>query len=141
MTFIRIIIIYKTTFIPVVAVCTRQCIIYVQLFFIHNYNLHIYTRGSLCSFPNFPLLPLLSLSYPFCTLFHLLAPSSCDRNRPPSSQVACKLTLFAPPPFTHLSHPPQLPITPTAQRQTMTTLGPLRSGYAEHSLPKVGVGC
>jgi hypothetical protein len=36
-----------------------------------------------------------------------------------------------PPPSTHLSHPPQLPITPTTQRQTMTTLGPLRSDYAE----------
>jgi hypothetical protein len=59
-----------------------------------------------------------------------LAPSSCDRNRPPSSQVACKLTLFAPP-FTQLSHPFQFPRAPTVQRLTMTTLGPLRSDYAE----------
>ncbi len=63
-------------------------------------------------------------------LFTYLAPSSCDRNRPPSSQVACKLTPFAPP-FTQLSQPFLLPRTPTAQRLTTTTLGPLRSHYAE----------
>ncbi len=65
-----------------------------------------------------------------------LAPSNCDRNRPPPSQVACKLTLFAPP-FTQLSHPFQLPRTPTTQRLTTTTLGLLRSCYAEHSCPSV----
>ncbi len=72
---------------------------------------------------NSPLLPLL---VPFCSPFvspsTYLAPSSCDRNRPPPSQVACKLTLFAPP-FTQLPHPFQIPRTPTAQRQTMTTSG------------------
>jgi hypothetical protein len=62
-----------------------------------------------------------------------LAPSSCDRNRPPPSQVACKLTLFAPP-FTQLSQPFQLPRTPTAQRLTTTTLGLFRSCYAEQFL-------
>ncbi len=79
----------------------------------------------------FPFAPLaVSLSLPFVPLSTYLAPSSCDRNRPPPSQVACKLTLFAPP-FTQLSHPFQLPRTPTTQRLTMTTLGPFRSCYAE----------
>ena len=45
---------------------------------------------------------------PFVLPFTYLAPSSCDRNRPPSSQVACKLTLFAPP-FTHCSTLPNFP--------------------------------
>ena len=94
----------------------------------------------LCPPFSFPLLPLLFPPYsPLYPLSTYLAPSSCDRNRPPSSQVACKLTLFAPP-FTQLSHPFQFPRTPTAQRLTTTTLGPLRSCYAEHSLPKVGGG-
>jgi hypothetical protein len=68
----------------------------------HTIQLHIYMA-------QFPLLPLL---IPFCSPFvspsTYLAPSSCDRNRPPPSQVACKLTLFAPP-FTQLSHPFQIP--------------------------------
>ncbi len=86
-------------------------------------------------FPLYPFpIPLAPLAVPpllpFVPPFTYLAPSSCDRNRPPSSQVACKLTLFAPP-FTQLSHPYQLPRTPTAQRLTTTTLGLLRSHYAE----------
>jgi hypothetical protein len=82
-------------------------------------------------FSQFPLAPLaVSLLLPFASLSTYLAPSSCDRNRPPPSQVACKLTLFAPP-FTQLSHPFQLPRTPTTQRLTTTTLGLLRSCYAE----------
>ncbi len=90
--------------------------------------------------PNFLLLPLpFSLYPPLYPFPTYLAPSSCDRNRPPPSQVACKLTLFAPP-FTQLSHPFQLPRTPTIQRLTTTTLGLLRSCYAEHSLPEVGGG-
>ncbi len=48
----------------------------------------------------FPLLPLLPLLAPFClpfvSLSTYLAPSRCDRNHPPPSQVACKLTPFAP---------------------------------------------
>ena len=44
-----------------------------------------------------PLLPLLApLCLPFVSPSTYLAPSSCDRNRPPPSQVACKLTPFAP---------------------------------------------
>ncbi len=52
-----------------------------------------------------PLHPFVS---PFVFPSTYLAPSSCDRNRPPPSWVACKLTPFAPP-FTWLTHPPQFP--------------------------------
>ena len=62
-----------------------------------------------------------------------LAPSSCDRNCPPSYQVACRLTPFAPP-FTQSTHPFRIPRTPIAQRLTTTTLGPLRFHYAEHQV-------
>ncbi len=103
-----------------------------------SFNIHItftYIHGaipfvpfptSLCSPCRLPFLPFVPLST-------YLAPSSCDRNRPPPSQVACKLTLFAPP-FTQSSHPFQLPRTPPTQRLAMTTLGLLRSCYAEHVL-------
>jgi hypothetical protein len=57
----------------------------------------------------FPLLPFIFLST-------YLAPSSCDRNRPPPSQVAC----------TQLTHPPQIPRTPPAPRLAMTTSGIFR---------------
>ncbi len=78
-------------------------------------------RNSPCS--SFPLLaPLCS---PFVPLSTYLAPSSCDRNRPPQSQVACKLTPFAPP-FTQPTPPLQNPRTPTAQRLTKTTSGIFR---------------
>ncbi len=103
-----------------------------HLIILYTYVTITYIHGvdSLSSFqlPLFPLLfPLYSPLYPYSTY---LAPSSCDRNRPPSTQVACKLTLFAPP-FTQLSHPFQFPRTPTVQRLTTTILGPLRSDYAE----------
>ncbi len=106
----------------------------------HTLQLHIYVACFLLyPLPN-PLAPLaVPLLLPFVPLSTYLAPSSCDRTRPPSSQVACKLTLFAPP-FAQLFHPFQLPRNPTAQRLTKTTLGPLRFHYAEHSLPKVGGG-
>ncbi len=78
-----------------------------------------------------PLAPLaVPLLLPFVPPFTYLAPSSCDRNRPPSSQIACRLTPFAPP-FPQLSHPFQLPRNPIAQRLTTTTMGLLRSHYAE----------
>jgi hypothetical protein len=77
-----------------------------------------------------PLLPLPSPLLPFVHFSTYLAPSSCDRNRPPPSRVACKLTLFAPP-FTQLSHPFQIPGTQLPSASTTTTLGPLRSCYAE----------
>jgi hypothetical protein len=99
----------------------------------HTLQLHIYMACFLLyPLPN-PLAPLaVPLLLPFVSLSTYLAPSSCDRIRPPSPQVACKLTLFAPP-FTQLFHPFQLPRNPTAQRLTTTTLGPLRSHYAEQS--------
>jgi hypothetical protein len=94
----------------------------------------IYIHGVVSSFTPFPIPPAplaALLLLPFIPPFTYLAPSSCDRNRPPSSQVACELTLFAPP-FTQLFRPSQLPRTPIAQRLTTTTLGLLRSHYAEH---------
>ena len=115
-----------------------------------HYSCKYTWRSFFYPIPSLPLLPLpflfYSPLYPFSTY---LAPSSCDRNRPPPSQVACKLTLFAPP-FTQLSHPFQLPRTPTAQRLTTTTLGLFRSCYAEqllhcilllvqHASPLIGV--
>jgi hypothetical protein len=102
-----------------------------QLFFIHTLWLHIYMAWFLLPFFQFPLAPLAVSPFTLlCTPFHLLGTLQLWQNRPPPSQVACKLTLFAPP-FTQLSHPFQLPRTPTTQRLTTTTLGPLRSCYAE----------
>jgi hypothetical protein len=89
---------------------------------LHIQHSYIYTwRNSPC----FPLPLLVPFCSPFVSPFTYLAPSSCDRNRPPPSQVACKLTPFAPP-FTQLSHPFQIPRTPTAQRLTRTTSGIFR---------------
>jgi hypothetical protein len=66
---------------------------------------YIFTwRNSPCFFSPLAGSPL----FPFVSPSTYLAPSSCDRNRPPRSQVACKLTPFAPP-FTRLSHPFQIP--------------------------------
>ncbi len=113
----------------------------VQLFFCTHITI-TYIHGAISLAPpcSFPLLPLPPPLLPFVSLSTYLAPSSCDRNRPPPSQVACKLTLFAPP-FTQLSNPSQLPRTPTVQRLPTTTLGLFRSCYTEHSLPEVAVGC
>jgi hypothetical protein len=94
-----------------------------------------YIHGVALSFffsPN-PLLHCCPLSLPFVLPFTYLAPSSCDRNCPPSYQVACRLTPFAPP-LTQSTHPFQILKTPIAQRLTTTTLGPLRFHYAEHVL-------
>ncbi len=78
---------------------------------LHTQYRCIYTRRSSPCFS--PLLaPLCS---PFVSPFTYLAPSSCDRIRPPQSQVACKLTPFAPP-FTQPTPSLQIPRTPTAQR-------------------------
>jgi hypothetical protein len=68
---------------------------------------------------------LISLCLPFVSPFTYLAPSSCDRNCPPRSQVACELTPFAPP-FTQPTPSLQIPRTPTAQRLTKTTSGIFR---------------
>ncbi len=59
---------------------------------------------------------------PLCVPFYLLGLSSCDRNRPPRSQVACKLTPFDPP-FTQPTPSLQIPRTLTAPRLTKTTSG------------------
>ncbi len=74
----------------------------------------------------FPLLFLSPGWLPFVySLLLTWHPPSCDRNRPPRSQVACKLTPFAPP-FTQSTPPFQIPRTPTAQRLTKTTSGIFR---------------
>jgi hypothetical protein len=87
--------------------------ILVQSFFAHTTQIHIYTaytwRTPICSLP-LAVAPL----HPFVPPFTYLAPSSCDRNRPPPSQVACKLTPLAPP-FSPLTHPSQIPRTPPAR--------------------------
>ncbi len=89
---------------------------------LHIQYSHIYTWHNPLAFllplPTPPCSPLVSPST-------YLAPSSCDRNRPPQSQVACKLTPFAPP-FTQPT--PSLPKSqsPTAQRLTTTTSGIFR---------------
>jgi hypothetical protein len=93
----------------------------VQSFLCTSIQLHIY----MSQFPLF-FSPLAgSLLFIFMSPYTYLAPSSCDRNRPPPSQVACELTPFAPP-FTQLSHPFQIPGTPTAQRLTTSTSGIFR---------------
>jgi hypothetical protein len=97
----------------------------VQLFCC-TYNTITYIHGA---FPLAFLTPcwfsLAPLCVPFVSPSTYLAPSSCDRNRPPPSQVACKLTPFAPP-FTQLTHPSQIPRTPPAPHLTMTNSGIFR---------------
>ncbi len=97
------------------------------------YSAHImvtYIHGvALSSF--FPLLPLLLSPFPsLCTSPYLLGALQLWRNCPPSYQVSCRLTPFALP-FTQSTRPFQTPGTPIAKRLTTTTLGPLRSHYAE----------
>jgi hypothetical protein len=87
--------------------------------YVHEYGLQYTWRNSLLFY-----LPLLN---PFCSPFEspLLTwnPPSCDRIRPPWSQVACKLTS----PFSTLSQPfphpspLQIPGTQITKRLTMTT--------------------
>ncbi len=89
---------------------------------LHIQHIYIYTR---CNSPCFPLPLLAPLCSPFVSPSTYLAPSSCDRNRPPQPQVACKLTPFAPP-LTQPTPPLQIPRTPTAQRLTKTTSGIFR---------------
>jgi hypothetical protein len=112
-------------------VCTRHNLLlsiilnaHIMVTYIHGVALSLLSPQPFCPrcYP---------FSLPFVLPFTYLAPSSCDRNRPPSYQVACRLTLSAPP-FTQSAHPFQIPRTPIAQRLTTTTLGPLRFHYAEH---------
>jgi hypothetical protein len=87
-----------------IVIYTIAFILMVQSLFAHTTQLHIYMAQS-------PLLPLPTpLCLPFVSPSTYLAPSSCDRNRPPPSQVACKLTPFAPlhpvdPPFPNSQNP------------------------------------
>ncbi len=84
----------------------------------HIHHVYIYTwRSSPCS----PFwFPLVSPLYP-CSTY--LAPSSCDRNCPPPSQVACKLTPFAP---LHPVDPPhpnsQSPANPAPNNDDLGTI-------------------
>jgi hypothetical protein len=95
---------------------------------LHIQYSHIYTwRNS----PYLSLPLLVPLCSPFVSPSTYLAPSSCDRNRPPQSQVACKVTPFAPP-FTQLSHPFQIPkpqLSSAKQRRPREYSG---SCYPEH---------
>ncbi len=69
---------------------------------------------------HFPLLPFGS---PLCPYPTYLAPSSCDRNRPPPSQVACKLTPFAPPHPVDPPHPnSQNPANPAPNNDDLGTI-------------------
>jgi hypothetical protein len=76
----------------------------------------------------FPLLYCLPLLIPLAPLSNPLSltwnPPSCDRIRPPRSQVTCKLTS----PFSTLSppFPLQIPRTQVTQRLTKTTLRRIR---------------
>jgi hypothetical protein len=89
-----------------------------------QYN-YIYTCATPFAFLTPCWFSFAPLCVPFVSASTYLAPSSCDRNRPPLSQVAYKLTPFAPP-FTQLTHPSQIPRTPPAPRLTMTTAGIFR---------------
>jgi hypothetical protein len=71
-TFILIIIIYKTTFIPIVAICTRDSIIQHSII-LYIYVTVTYVQGVIvCPLFSFPLFPLAVPSFtPFCTPFPL----------------------------------------------------------------------
>ncbi len=78
--------------------------------------------------PCFYLPLLIPLCLPLCSLLDspLLTwnPPSCDRIRPPRSQVACKLT--SPDPTLSPPSPFQIPRTPDTPRLTKTTSGTTR---------------
>ncbi len=83
------------------------------------------------------VVPLHPFKSPFVFPSTYLAPSSCDRNRPPPSQVACKLTPFAPP-YTQLSPPPpnsQNPPCPAPNNDDLGNIPALaiRNTYSESS--------
>ncbi len=86
-----------------------------------NYNVQLYMAHSPCFY-----LPLLTpLCFPLCPLFEstLLTwnPPSCDRIRPPQSQVACKLTPLDPTLLPTLPSPNSP--NPNTPRLTKTTSG------------------
>jgi hypothetical protein len=73
MTFIQIIIVYKTTFILVIIICTQDSIIQHSIILAHMLQLQIYMAWLLCPLFSFPLLPLLfPLLLPFIPLCTLL---------------------------------------------------------------------
>jgi hypothetical protein len=78
--------------------------------------------------PCFAVLPLLPLLIPLFSLSNPLSltwnPPSCDRIRPPRSQVACKLTSPSQP--SPQPSPLQIPITQITLRLTKTTLRRIR---------------
>jgi hypothetical protein len=92
----------------------------------HTIQLRIYMAHFPLLFSSLAGFPLLPLCVPLVFPSTYLAPSSCDRNRPPPSQVACKLTLFGPPVPPLGPPPPRCPDPPPAPRRTMTTSGIFR---------------
>ena len=99
--------IYTTTFILIIIIIHNWYLSLIQSFqYIHEHELqYTFIHGAL------PLLlispchfPFLTLSSPLYPLLLTWNPPSCDRNRPPRSQVACKLTL--PCPTLHPNPPP-----------------------------------
>ncbi len=101
--------------------CLRHSFIYTSI----DYNIHSAFPLLFTSPCRFILPPLLS---PLCSPFNPLSltwnPPSCDRIRPPRSQVACKLTPLDPPP--PQPFPFQIPGTPNTPRLTKTTSGTTR---------------
>jgi hypothetical protein len=95
-----------------------------QAFFMYtntDYNVHGAFPLLFVPLANSPLSPFAPLSDPLLLTWN---PPSCDRIRPPQSQVACKLT-SSDPPFSQ-TLPLQIPRTQLAQRLTTTTSGPIR---------------
>jgi hypothetical protein len=114
------------TFIPIIIIIHNWYLSSIQSFqYIHEYELQ-YTiiHGRIPLAFNLPfLLPLSSLLHPLLLTWN---PPSCDRNRPPRSQVACKLTL--PCPTLHPNPPPsKFPEPQLAQCPTKTTSGIFRT--------------
>jgi hypothetical protein len=119
-------------------------VIYVKAFILMVQSLrrihyvHLYTwRISPCS-PLVPFgSPFVSPLYPHSTY---LAPSRCDRNRPPPSQVACKLTPLAP---LHPIDPPhpnfQNPANPAPSNDDLGTILALGIQNKNRSPPTYGL--
>jgi hypothetical protein len=107
----------------------RHSFIYTSI----DYNIHGPFPLLFISSCRFLLLPPLS---PLCPSFDPLSltwnPPSCDKIRPPRSQVACKLTLLDPPPPQPSLF--QIPSTPNTPRLTKTT-----SGTTRHLLSGTGL--
>ncbi len=99
----------------------------IQAFFMYtdmNYNVQLYIAHSPC----FISPCWLPFAFPLCSPFDPLLltwnPPSCDRIRPPRSQVTCKLTSLDPP--SPQPSPFQISRAPITPRLTKTTSGPIR---------------